>query len=208
MRDFVKDISKSKTFKLTAGMGVLGLAAKGVGLTVGIDILTNWAALDNVMGQQSILVRDLVSDASFNKEIDINWVKEKIAESEEIIAIAEAKISGSVKWDPALWVSKKLWLTAIEGNRHSIEIQKERLTKIEESRATAEPTDIERRAEETPEEKERRHKAAVVESEARERKKGEREGEPEIKRKGFAPAPTAGRGIQKFEKPSKLGFGL
>ena len=134
VQNLVKDMSRGKLAKIgLGGTGIgaaTGLALKGIGFTVGLDVLTNWAALDNVMGQQSILIRDVVSSAS-RGDVDIKWAREQVIKAEEIISVAEGKISQSIKYDPFLIFSKKIWQAGIDSNKHSITTQLAILDELE-----------------------------------------------------------------------------
>jgi hypothetical protein len=191
--------------------GLTGLALKGTGVVIGVDILTNWAALDNVMGQQSILIRDLTNSAKFG-QISPEKARELIEESESIIDIAESKIEGSIKWDPALILSKKLWKAGIDSTRQAIEVNKMMLDEIQ-NKENLEKYGTEDISGMSPEEKEKIMKQKEHKERAKEFEEGKKrtfnkvkdlKKQPEFRTIRTEPSETSAR----RETQPSVGFGL
>ena len=110
---------------LFAGLMIVGgpLAGAGAGILgtlIGADTLTNWAGLDNVMGQSSIMTTKLVSEMG---QATPEQRTQILAAAESAKANADAaknKIETSMMVDPAMYPFAKLWLTAVKQSDEQI----------------------------------------------------------------------------------------
>lgn len=130
----VRDVASSKfTWAISAGT----IVSAGFAVT-GFDVLTNWAALDNVIGQQSILIRD-ITQATIRGDLDPERAKELIDESESLINTAETKINTSLEWNPFMIMSKRLWNAGIQSAKDSLAANKQLIDqKVAEQQAATE----------------------------------------------------------------------
>jgi hypothetical protein len=103
---------------LTVAIPPAGLALSGI---IGADMLSNWAALDNTIGQSAIMTSRLVSDMGNSTP---EQRKQSVAAAEEAYnnaKVANAKIVTSTMIDPATWPFKKLWNTSAKNSMNQIE---------------------------------------------------------------------------------------
>jgi len=108
---------RSEVTKTVKGLSV----GKLVGTLIGVDILTNWYALDNVIGGQKFYIKDIaagVADGSINP-ID---GQKAVAESQATRDIAISKVKMSSIVDPAIWPFRKLMLTGMEADEEAIKL--------------------------------------------------------------------------------------
>lgn len=213
----VKIIQNKKTQEIINGLfkkGGIALAAGGltwgtfsIGKSVvEADAMADWGALDNIMGTQSFLIKELVDEAQWNEDINIQEVRVKINDSLAISEIAENKIIWSTEHNPLGMVNKELWLTGIDSYRLANEERIGRLDRIQERRLAAGSviSSISKSPIEDPEER----KAVLLEqSEQKGREEAEREKRSEP-RPGRVSTRTERSVGPSPERRSKLGFGI
>ena len=110
--------------KTVAGISVKKLAVIGGALLVGdkiasSDSLANWAALDNIDGQMSIMIRDVKQDMGGMTPEERKAALKNVEDAEKIAEAAEAKIIASTMYNPYSMINRNLWITSTEANKLS-----------------------------------------------------------------------------------------
>ena len=103
---------------LTIAVPPAGIALSGI---IGADMLTNWAALDNTIGQSAIMTSRLVSDMG---SLTPEQRSQSIITAETAYTnaqVAQAKITTSTMINPATWPFRKLWNTSAKNSMMQIE---------------------------------------------------------------------------------------
>ena len=127
-------VKSTSVKKIAAGVAIGGLLV-GKQITE-TDTMLQWYALDNVIGQQSIYVRDLVNNAKFGQTTPEEALKEA-KESMGTRDIAIQKIIKSNTINPTLWAQRKLILAGVN---QDTEILFARVRELEEMAATQKQT--------------------------------------------------------------------
>lgn len=95
--------------------GPIAIAAAGlVGGIVGADTLTNWAALDNVMGQSAIMTSTLAKDMGSANPAQRQAMIQAAEIAQKNAEVARTKIITSTMIDPAMYPFAKIWKTATD----------------------------------------------------------------------------------------------
>ena len=94
-------VNKMSVTKLAASIGSIGLTVSGV------DILTDWAAIDNVIGTTSMFVRDVEQKVGYGTMNPVKALR-MVEERMELVDMANAKLDASIKLNPLVWPFAKI----------------------------------------------------------------------------------------------------
>jgi len=204
----VKRISEGNFLKrgLTAGAITMG-GAWVTSTAVGIDILADWYALDNIAGGTKFRIKALVNSV-IREGADPTEVYVKIFEAQQTLSLAEGQIDRSTKWNPFTWASKKLWKAGIEQDIAAIDDEMDRLSNFLKTNAIEKKEEEEKTKQKAFEKEEQISKEKELEAKQKAR-------EEDIARRRKDSASVGTRGITQTpyeqkapQQPSKLGFGL
>lgn len=96
-------------------------AATIAGTVSGIDVLTDWYALDNVIGGQKFFMKDVLANLKAGTITQEEAIK-AITKSRETREIAISKVRASAALNPLIWPMRKLILTGLEGDQEAIDL--------------------------------------------------------------------------------------
>jgi len=123
----VKGIITKITPKSLAGKITLGGVASGAILSVpGLDTLTQWAALDNVIGGSSMYSANLLKGVQ-GGSIDPLKAQEMLADQQKTMDIAISKIETSNKYNPTMWIFRKLIMAGVDTGQANFDLNKQQI---------------------------------------------------------------------------------
>ncbi|MCP3686651.1 MAG: hypothetical protein GY861_28770 [bacterium] len=108
----VKNINPTSFAKKAGGVA---------GTIAGVDVLTDWYALDNVIGGQKFYMKDVLKELRTGTISQEDAIK-AINESREVREIAINKVIISASINPLIWPMRKLILTGMEGDEVAIDL--------------------------------------------------------------------------------------
>lgn len=107
----------------TAGTSILGKTILGVSVgklagtaalgIAGTDAITNWLGIDNIISQDSILVRDMKSNFPYATPQERTRMLEVAEKAQQDIKLVKDKINLSTMINPLNWAFRKMWLAGL-----------------------------------------------------------------------------------------------
>ena len=182
-RELRKAVDKLGPKLLMKGAGKVFV---GLEVIAGVDILSDWYVLDNVIGGSKFRIMHLVEMAE-NRQMTPDEAQEFILEQMETLETAEGYVDTSMKYNPFVWMAKKLWKAGIESDKAAIDDQLFKLQAIRTEIAAEEAEEAEKKmrtfrgVERTEEESTFQEKSFMASQEKIE--EGKRQKEFDLKRK-------------------------